>query len=249
MPRGGKREGAGGKPLDEVARVPVSATLSAELVALLDAAAGVSGRSRSMLVNEAVEAHTDALQAMVKAHVADLRDLGATPPAEAVEPLTGRRGARPGAGRPPLSVALEVTLPAHVAARLQEAEARTRRSRSALIAGALTVGGYWLEVVGLPPLEAAPPYLAEVWLEVSQKGSAVVLAAPGEPRVVRSRPIPTNVSGRFYGYRSTVPDTPPVCIVRDYTCGTWVVGEGDDGFPMGFYIGPAELEPGPVDLT
>lgn len=238
MPRGGKREGAGGKPLDGVARVPVSATLSAELVALLDAAAGVSGRSRSMLVNEAVEAHTDALQA-----------IAAGSPVEPVEAQVGHGGARPGAGRPPLTVAIEVTLPAHVADRLQEAEARTGRPRSALIAGALTVGGYWLEVVGLPPLEAATPYLAEVWLEVSQKGSAVVLAAPGVSRVVRSRVIPNNVSGRFYGYRSTVPDTPPVCIVRDYTCGTWVVGEGADGFPMGFYIGPTELEAEPVDLT
>lgn len=239
MPRGGKREGAGAKRREVAPKKPASVALRADVLDVLDAAAGVSGRSRSTLINEAVEAYLDTLQA-----------IAAGSPVEAVEAQVGHGGARPGAGsraqgrdRP------EVKLPPHVAARLQEAEARTRRPRSALIAGALTVGGYWLEVVGLPPLEPATPYLAEVWLEVSQKGSAVVLAAPGEPRVVRSRPIPINVSGRFYMYRSTLPDTPAVCIVRDYTCGTWVVGEDADGFPMGFYIGPAELEPGPVDLT
>lgn len=242
MPRGGKREGAGAKRRAVAPKKPASVALRGDVLDVLDAAAGVSGRSRSTLINEAVEAYLDTLQA-----------IAAGSPVEAVEGAeaqVGHGGARPGAGgRAQGRDRLEVELPAHVAARLQEAEARTRRPRSALVAGALTVGGYWLEVVGLPPLEAAPPYLAEVWLEVSQKGSAGVLAVPGEPRVVRSRPIPTNISGRFYGYRSTLPDTPAVCIVRDYTCGTWVVGEGDDGFPMGFYIGPTELEPGAIDLT
>jgi hypothetical protein len=89
MPRGGKREGAGGKPIDGVKRCPVTAALSANIKALLDAAAGVSGRSRSMLLNDAAEAYAESLRAIAQGTIT-------------VEPSVipkGNGGYRPGSGR------------------------------------------------------------------------------------------------------------------------------------------------------
>lgn len=88
MPSGGKREGAGRMPINAVKRCPVTAALSADIKALLDAAAGVSGRSRSMLLNDAAEAYAKSLRAIVQGAIT-------------VEPSVipkGHGGYRPGSG-------------------------------------------------------------------------------------------------------------------------------------------------------
>jgi predicted transcriptional regulator len=240
MPRGGKRPGAGGKPIDERARVPVTATLSADLVDMLNRAAGVSGRSRAMLVNDAVEAYRESLESITRGE-----------PVPAAVVTQGHGGYRPGSGQPTREPIATVELSAQDEARLEAAAIRTGRSRSALLAGALAIASHWLETTGLPVFEQAPPALADRWLDqIKQEGSRPYIGFKLEKRegawwrltdsdAVKAKPrrLPEVISVRYVAYRHEHPGpAPDVHLVRDAAHGAWLVGEGDDGLPVGFPI-------------
>lgn len=224
MPRGGKREGAGQKLLDDVKRVPITATLSAELVALLHAASVASGHSRAKLVHECVAACAATLQAIAAG--ADVR-LG-----DATQDYTGV----PGAGRKTKERQATVRIPAVIDTLLPLAARRTRSSEAALLDAGLYQMKHWLEVIGLPGLDVAPPELEKVWRAVVAEGEAVVFSGPGEARVLRPRPLPSDILNQFVARTVAHPDAGPVCIVRNIRGGTWLVGD-HEGAPIGCYIG------------
>jgi predicted transcriptional regulator len=206
MARGGRREGAGEKPLDEQARIKLSAAISADLATLLAAAAGISGRSQSMLINDAIAAYSETLEAIAS---------GA--PVEQSITSPDRGGFRPGSGRK-ADEAAEVAVPDDVLAKLDQAAARTGRPRSSLMAGALRISGHWLDTVGLPTIEPAPAHVIDLWRGAAEGGGA---SPPNLPVAIEAR-------YRSMRQNSTAP-APDVHVVRDYLSGAWAVGEACDG--------------------
>lgn len=224
MPRGGKREGAGRKLLDDVERESISATLSVELVKLLHSASVASGRSRARLVHECVAACAATLQAIAAG--SDVRLDGVTQDYIGV----------PGAGRKRKERQATVRIPAVIDTLLPLAARRTRSSEAALLDAGLYQMKHWLEVIGLPTIEAAPPELEKVWRAVAAEGEAVVFSGPGGARALRPRPLPADILNQFVARTVTHPGVGPVCIVRNIRGGTWLVGD-HEGAPIGCYIG------------